>query len=396
MAIEFHCPYCTAVIRVADALAGRRGRCPKCDTVLIIPNVAPPIPVLPAADTQSGLRQTGETVADNRSERQIPSMSPSALPGSEPTTASSGITKPGRRRPRRRTSRVWIFGLPIIMFLILFGILATFMMNRMPELAGELNAEHLTDPALTSVNLPWSVTRLDSKQSSELEAILREEADVFRSDLMVCSFAGTPDGISIQLSATESSSWYRVDPADQGAIALWLRKNQPVLGTMRVSELQKNAAEYCSDKIRKKQGESVMIDAASYRDAIGLNGRVSGLGFLVEAVTQGRAIRCASEDEQGRLYFALPRGLTSFQIRGRTLPDGVRHFPGKYTVQVVPQKQPSTPAPDAKTEPNSDSKADTDSDSKAAIDSNKEDEADMEMEKDTGTDKMSPENMQEL
>ncbi|MEX1095897.1 MAG: hypothetical protein WED34_07600 [Planctomycetales bacterium] len=37
MAIEFHCPYCTAAIRVADTAAGKRGRCPKCAQRVMIP-----------------------------------------------------------------------------------------------------------------------------------------------------------------------------------------------------------------------------------------------------------------------------------------------------------------------------------------------------------------------
>ncbi|MEJ7595682.1 MAG: hypothetical protein WKF77_29580, partial [Planctomycetaceae bacterium] len=47
MAIEFNCPYCTATIRVPDAYAGKQGRCPKCDTKLLIPSV--PLPNQPAS-----------------------------------------------------------------------------------------------------------------------------------------------------------------------------------------------------------------------------------------------------------------------------------------------------------------------------------------------------------
>ena len=37
MAIEFDCPYCTAMIRVGDDAAGKQGVCPKCGTSLIVP-----------------------------------------------------------------------------------------------------------------------------------------------------------------------------------------------------------------------------------------------------------------------------------------------------------------------------------------------------------------------
>ena len=48
MAIQFNCPYCTAAIQVPDASAGKLGRCPKCETRLRIPSIAPPEPAAPA------------------------------------------------------------------------------------------------------------------------------------------------------------------------------------------------------------------------------------------------------------------------------------------------------------------------------------------------------------
>ncbi len=97
MAIEFHCPYCTAVIRVPDSVAGRKGRCPKCDTLLIIPTVerpAQPAPVQPvsgklAGETQSGLRRADETVADQP-----------AVKGADGTPVP-WIAPPNSSRPRR-------------------------------------------------------------------------------------------------------------------------------------------------------------------------------------------------------------------------------------------------------------------------------------------------------
>jgi predicted Zn finger-like uncharacterized protein len=42
MAIEFQCPYCTAMIRVGDDAAGKRGKCPKCATTLMVPRPQAP------------------------------------------------------------------------------------------------------------------------------------------------------------------------------------------------------------------------------------------------------------------------------------------------------------------------------------------------------------------
>lgn len=48
MAIEFLCPYCQAAIRVPDAAAGKRGKCPACTQQVLVPHVerqpSPPVP----------------------------------------------------------------------------------------------------------------------------------------------------------------------------------------------------------------------------------------------------------------------------------------------------------------------------------------------------------------
>src|SRR5262249_57081102 len=48
MPIKFSCPHCKCTMTVADALAGKRGKCPKCKGVISVPAPAPvpPPPVL--------------------------------------------------------------------------------------------------------------------------------------------------------------------------------------------------------------------------------------------------------------------------------------------------------------------------------------------------------------
>lgn len=346
MAIEFHCPYCTAVIRVPDSSAGQKGRCPKCDTLLIIPTVERPVPVLPAAETLSGLRRPGETVSDQPA---VSGADGNAVPWSvppEPNSADKGSVggRDKRRKRKPRRGRVWLIGLPVIMFLIIFGIMASFMMNRLPELRGTVTGYVLEDPQLPPHTLGWSATALSEEQTEQLRALLEENPEKLVSERMTCSLSGREDGLGIELSASETSSWYRVKLPEQTALGLWLKKNQVTVNQMRAQELQSTLAEYCQQKLGSTSGRGIPFDAAAVRDAVGLNGRLSTLGFLVEAVAQGRAVRCASEDDSGNLYFALPKGLTSFQIRGRTFKGDARHFPGEYQVTVDPKPIPAPPA----------------------------------------------------
>lgn len=354
MAIEFHCPYCTAVIRVPDSAAGRKGRCPKCDTLLIIPTVerpaqqpAPVQPVSgkPAGETQSGLRRADETVADQPAVKGADGTPvPWIVPPEQLKSTSAGGGRESRRKRRPRRGRVWLIGLPVIMFLIIFGIMASFMLNRMPELNGTVTGYVLEDHQLPTDTLAWTATSLTDEQAQQLRAVLEEKPETLVSERMTCTLAGREDGLGIELSASDTSAWYRVKLPEQSALGLWMRKNQTPYNQMRATELQKKLTEYTQEKLSSSGGRGVAFDAAAVRDAVGLNGRVNTLGFLVEAIVQGRAVRCASEDEAGNLYFALPRGITGFQVRGRTLSDGKRHFPGEYTIVVDPKPIPETPA----------------------------------------------------
>jgi phage FluMu protein Com len=47
MAIEFGCPSCQKLVRVADGAAGKKGKCPHCSTIIQIPSAAPQ-PAAPA------------------------------------------------------------------------------------------------------------------------------------------------------------------------------------------------------------------------------------------------------------------------------------------------------------------------------------------------------------
>ena len=49
MAIEFGCPSCQQMVRVADAAAGKKGKCPRCGTIVQIPGPAAAAPVVAAA-----------------------------------------------------------------------------------------------------------------------------------------------------------------------------------------------------------------------------------------------------------------------------------------------------------------------------------------------------------
>ena len=78
MAIEFDCPYCTATIRVPDAYGGKQGRCPKCDTRLLVPLVVRP----------------GSTTVPDASSSPITANQSPAIPGALPQTDIFAVPAP--------------------------------------------------------------------------------------------------------------------------------------------------------------------------------------------------------------------------------------------------------------------------------------------------------------
>ncbi|MEX0716942.1 MAG: hypothetical protein WD066_10155 [Planctomycetaceae bacterium] len=102
MAIEFHCPYCTAAVRVADSAAGKRGTCPKCAQKVMVPLLgeatAQPVAARSSAGASSGSRVERSAASD-----AVRSQSPSAdAPPDRPGWFSpSGKPKGKAAQPRR-------------------------------------------------------------------------------------------------------------------------------------------------------------------------------------------------------------------------------------------------------------------------------------------------------
>src|SRR5688500_10060952 len=57
MAIEFPCPTCRQLVRTPDAAAGKKGKCPSCGTVVIIP--APITVVAPSQEPGPRVQESG-------------------------------------------------------------------------------------------------------------------------------------------------------------------------------------------------------------------------------------------------------------------------------------------------------------------------------------------------
>ena len=338
MAIEFNCPYCTATIRVPDAYAGKQGRCPKCDTKLLIPSVPlpnqPAVPQSPVVQTQPAAASGGgpifpEGPAVTTNGDVVASDDPFAV---RPVTTS--VVKSRRRNARRRPSRALVIGVPVICFLVLFGIIAYSLTGSLPQLHGELTGRRLDGLSLSKSVIPWSDLSLNEDERRILQEALVTQPESLASQVMTCRLSASEDGILVTLAAQPESQWIVVNVAADKPLALWRRKEGPNLNRRRLDEFQSAVTQYAKDKLLKINGEQIAIDAVAVRDKVALNASGRSLSYAIHAVADTTIFPCAAEDEQGQLYFCLPKTVQSFKIQGRTLADGTIGFAGDYNVTV--------------------------------------------------------------
>jgi len=340
MAIEFDCPSCTATIRVPDAYGGKQGRCPKCNTHLLVPMVVRP-----------GSTTVAEASSASPATNGIPGPSESACPA--PESFSVKPVKPrgygSRKRPgRRRPSRALVIGMPVLCFLVLLAVIFFSVTGSLPELNGELSAKRLEMTTLPGVTIPWSDSGLAPEDQKTLQDLLKTTPETLASDVMTCRLIGTPEGIEVRMTAGSSCDWFAVNTTSSKPLALWLKRERPALNSKRMSILHSSLQAYCKDKLAQINGDVIGIDAIAVRDNIGINACGGALSFAVIAETGSRQIRCAYEDNAGMLYFCLPKATRTFQIVGRTLPDNAKPFAGEFTAVAEEISRP--PAEPGKTE----------------------------------------------
>ena len=351
MAIEFNCPYCLATIRVPDAYSGKQGRCPKCDTRLLIPSVQLPSHPSGAGQlpppAQSPRHPEEATVAAR--EAPGPNSSAGSENGAVPEESFSvgpqtiSIARTRRKSTRLRPSRTLVIGVPVICFLVLFAIIAYSLTGSLPKLHGELSGDRLESTALLQETVFWSELSLSPTDRPLLQEALTTNPESIISQFVSCRLSAGDDGILVTLAAQPESQWIVVDVSREKPLAIWRRKEGPQWNRMRLDELRVASNQYATDKLLKVNGEHVTINPVATRDSIALNGSCGALGYVIQATADSTIFRCAAEDDLGKLYFCLPTTIRSFTIQGRKLANGSTGFNGEYTVTISGNTVITTP-----------------------------------------------------
>ncbi|MEQ8856120.1 hypothetical protein [Gimesia sp.] len=340
MAIEFDCPYCTSTLKVPDTSAGKQGDCPRCGTKLVIPN--------PFAMSEQVPPTPQETQAV--SQAQAPAMEAPAG-ASQETVPPPGDSVAVQQRPlssataqylrKRRRSNVGPILLIILCFGLMLGAAGYFYYTYGPHLEGNLVGARLSpeDASLEQLQ-KTSDLGLSADVIQAVNNSFKETPRRVQSDLMEMTFFGPEQGgLKVRLKPGAKTEIVRVDLTGDPALLEYIKQHGTQLDQPRYTELQSQLAAFYTDWNRFLQEGGPMPDLINYRNTIGLNSLMGGLGYHMEARVNNRVFPCVHDDYDGGLYFLVPKGTLQFEILGSKMENGWTKFPGKYTVQVTQEYQ---------------------------------------------------------
>ena len=238
-----------------------------------------------------------------------------------------------KKSRRKRKQGNWSFVVAILCFIVFFGVVAVIVTMKKPELKGTLQASIAGRDAMPPSRIHFSSLNLNGEEATNAATAFKEAKESFLSPQMACSLEASDTELSIIVRPTGEGVWFTVSPASDANLMNWIRSNRDSILSAKRERMISTGTEMCRDKILKNSGETLAFDPGRYRDDFALNACVGAFGFSVVAIANKKMSPCCYEDPNGLLYFCLPEGTTSFQIRGRDF-EGNRWFPGNYTVTV--------------------------------------------------------------
>ncbi|MCA9022647.1 MAG: hypothetical protein KDA74_21005, partial [Planctomycetaceae bacterium] len=341
-AIQFDCPFCTSTLKVPDSTAGKQGDCPRCGTKLVIPNpfaagegATPPAESAPTPPVQQP--QEAPTPPPASQSTSQPAEEASDLPPINVAAPRPHTSATSRYLRKRRKSNAGGVALFLFFFTVMAGVAGYFYWNYGPRLEGNLVAARISsetakvEQRLNPANAGVSEDVIKAVNQNLLETPRRVQ-----SDLMDVLFYGLEKGgLEVRLKPGAKTELVRVDLTGDPALMDYISKNGEQLDQPRAAELQSSMKNFYNDWNAFMQTQDVMPDLLRYRNTIGLNSMLGGLGYFMEASVNNKIYPCVHEDFKGGLYFLVPKGTLQFNILGREMENGWKTFPGKYEVQVT-------------------------------------------------------------
>jgi hypothetical protein len=379
MAIAFNCPHCSAAIQVADSASGKKGSCPACKAKVLVPTipvppaseppaVAPPPPVTglptPAPDVPVFPTQTTPAAPNFPGPPEPVGPAPAApfpsfdqpaaaspfpdATGSLPTGAApsqpivpppqTSVAARTRRRSKKKRSGT-IFALAC--GVALSAGVGWLYSNAGPNLEKQRIAYTVEETVLPPKIVDNAFIKVPAEVRRSVLQYFEENPERLRSQIVETEFHGSSAGLEVQILAGIQSMLYRV-PIDSDLRA-WYDENLDKLSAPRTAWLEKSLKTFFEEWDVAIRNQSSIEDFQSYRNSVGLNSAVGALGYHVSAVV-GTSTRypCVYEDE-GAIYFLLPRDTKTFRVIGARVDDRQSLFPGEFEVTVKRGKKKPAP-----------------------------------------------------
>jgi hypothetical protein len=361
MAIEFNCPYCTATVRVGDAASGKIGRCPKCETRIRVPSIAPPqggpapqptrsieetpsetdIPLFGSPD--SGRPSPASPVpATDESPGEFPFIQPKP----EPVATSSYL----RRRNKKKPNPLGNLIPPLLFGGLLIGIGMAYLYWSQPSYEAAVTGTRMSPDGMLTTTVQGRRFDIPQEVFDELVDELRQNMSDLYSNLVQLQFRGGPRGLEIGLRPGVDADLVKVPVLSVPSVSRYYEEQYNAWDEARLAEMQRALSSLCQDWVQASEQRKTAT-LPEYRHELAYNAFVFGLGRICEAVIDNARYPCVHEDARGFLYFLVPTGTERFVIRERA---DLREregpfFPSRFaiTVQVQTEEPKPAPKPDA-------------------------------------------------
>lgn len=363
MAILFHCPYCTASVKVPDSAAGKLGECPKCGTKIRIPAVEiPPAAAAPAAPPPP-----------------IPQIPVAAPPGGPESFDFSRLeTGAPKTEAPRRTVAVKKSGgsgrtvglLVMLALLILAGVGGWLILKNQPIYAAAVAGTHAPAGQGISVSVPWATVNVEQSRQPPVVEYFKRHQTAILSNILKIEIAASINGLEIRALPLEGTEIIGVDPYGTPDIKKFLLANETAWDATRRQVLAQFGKDLCDNVLDAQLKGGKVSNISDYRDVVALNSLVRGLGRHVLAGSDQKLYPCIFEDKDGKLYFVVPIGTRDLVVTEKTfegqphvLPSGFRLDvsvapPAAGVTPMAPAAEPASTAPVEKKEDATDETSD--------------------------------------
>ncbi|MEQ9408889.1 MAG: hypothetical protein RIK87_14225 [Fuerstiella sp.] len=252
-----------------------------------------------------------------------------------------------RKTGRRKSQRLYAVAVPVVCFVLFFGVVGLIVVMRSPELKGTLRGTMPVNMEIPPARVPLTDLGLSSDRLAVAAEAFESSPESFVSSQMTCDVSLDAEALMVRLRSGTGFALFAINPETDQNLAQWIREHRVEADQQRRQQIAAAGRDLCNDKMLKESGVPVVFDAARYRDNFALNAQVKAFGFLVEAVTGNTRSPCVHEDANGVLYFVLPQDTTTFSLRGRSQGAAPPLFPGEYRVNVAAIGVSDAPATDA-------------------------------------------------